>query len=198
MVVIELLETIEVEKHAHQRRPVATGRLDLFQTARLEIASVVQASQGIGQTSLLQPLGHQRAVQAHGHQRTQPSQKIRAGADGETLRITAAALRGLQAIFRPGFNYAKAGVMLLDLQTKTADQQELDLGDDARETEVRNGRLMAALDALNDRYGKGTLKLGSALVEGRDAGQRSRWVMKQERRTPRYTTRVGELVVVRG
>ncbi|WP_256368601.1 DUF4113 domain-containing protein, partial [Aquabacterium sp. A08] len=112
----------------------------------------------------------------------------------DTLRITDAALRGLQAIFRPGFNYAKAGVMLLDLQAKTADQQELDLGDDARVTEVRNGRLMAALDALNDRYGKGTLKLGSALVEGRDAGQRSRWVMKQERRTPRYTTRVGELV----
>jgi len=116
----------------------------------------------------------------------------------DTLRITDAALRGLQAIFRPGFNYAKAGVMLLDLQAKTAGQQELDLGDGARETEVRNGRLMAALDALNDRYGKGTLKLGSALVEGRDAGQRSRWVMKQERRTPRYTTRVGELVVVRG
>ena len=91
---------------------------------------------------------------------------------------------------------AKAGVMLLALQAKTAGQQELDLGDGARETEVRNGRLMAALDALNNRYGKGTLKLGSALVEGRDAGQRSRWVMKQERRTPRYTTRFDELLTV--
>ncbi|WP_101047934.1 Y-family DNA polymerase [Macromonas nakdongensis] len=114
----------------------------------------------------------------------------------DTLRIVGAALMGLERIFRPGYNYAKAGVMLLDLQAATVAQQELDLGDDARETEVRNGRLMAALDALNDRYGRGTLKLGSALVEGRDARQRSRWVMKQERRTPRYTTRWDEVMAV--
>jgi DNA polymerase V len=118
----------------------------------------------------------------------------------DTLRITDAALKGLQAIFRPGFNYAKAGVMLLDLQsqpaTQQAIQQELDLGDAAHETEVRNGRLMAALDALNDRYGRGTLKLGSALVTTQTAHAHRHWVMKQGRRSPRYTTRMDELLRV--
>jgi len=116
----------------------------------------------------------------------------------DTLGITGAALRGLEAIFKPGFNYAKAGVMLLDVQAHAHGQGELDLGDSARATEARNGRLMAALDRLNDRHGRGTLKLGSALVEakGQAAAPASRWVMKQERRSPRYTTRWGELLSV--
>jgi hypothetical protein len=47
----------------------------------------------------------------------------------DTLRIAGAALEGLKRIFRPGYRYAKAGVMLLDLQPAGVQaQQELDLG----------------------------------------------------------------------
>lgn len=49
--------------------------------------------------------------------------------------------------------------------------------------------LMAALDRLNDRYGRGTVQLASAGVGG-DARS---WTMKQQWRTPRYTTRWEEL-----
>ena len=43
-----------------------------------------------------------------------------------------AAVAGLKAIFRPGFNYAKAGVMLIDLLADTVSQCELDVqGDNA-------------------------------------------------------------------
>jgi DNA polymerase V len=52
---------------------------------------------------------------------------------------------------------------------------------------------MRAMDAINDRYGRGTMVLGSAGV----AGDRRVWTMKQGRRTPRYTTHAGELVEVR-
>ena len=120
----------------------------------------------------------------------------------DTLRITQAALQGLQAIFRPGFNYAKAGVKLLDLQAQSAVQDELAWGERAMQTEARNSRLMVAMDAVNDRYGRGTLKLGSALVvsERMDATEQARrppgWVMKQGRRSPRYTTRMAELLEV--
>ena len=51
----------------------------------------------------------------------------------DTAAIVQAALRGLQAIYREGFDYSKAGVMLLDLQGASHRQGELDLeGDNGR------------------------------------------------------------------
>ena len=54
-------------------------------------------------------------------------------------------------------------------------------------------RLMAALDAVNQRWGKHTMKLGSNRLTQAPRG----WVMKQERRTPRYTTQWEEMPLVR-
>jgi DNA polymerase V len=54
-------------------------------------------------------------------------------------------------------------------------------------------RLMATLDRLNDRYGRGTVQLASADVGG---AARS-WAMKQQWRTPQYTTRWDDLPVAR-
>ena len=51
-------------------------------------------------------------------------------ASNDSRDICQAALRGLQAIFRPGYRYAKAGVMLLDLRPADLVQQELALEDD--------------------------------------------------------------------
>jgi DNA polymerase V len=99
----------------------------------------------------------------------------------DTAVIVSAALAGLRAIYRPTFKYAKAGVMLLDLQSNTVQQGGLDLQDDDGQD---RGKLMLALDGLNQRYGRGTLKMASAGL----AGDKLSWSMKQERRTPRYTT----------
>ena len=108
----------------------------------------------------------------------------------DTAALVAAAVAGLKAIFRPGFNYAKAGVMLMDLQADTISQGELDLESD----EVPDrGKLMATLDGLNQRFGKGTVLVASAGL----TGERRAWVMKQERRTPAYTTCWEDLAVVR-
>ena len=98
-----------------------------------------------------------------------------------TVALVSAAVAGLGGIYKPGFNFAKAGVMLLDLQPETVQQSELDLeADDVPE----RGNLMQALDGLNDRYGKGTVHMASAGL----AGDRRVWSMKHERRTPAYTT----------
>ena len=99
----------------------------------------------------------------------------------DTSALVSAALEGLKAIFRPGFNYAKAGVMLMDLQADSVCQGELDLESD----EVPDhSKLMTTLDGLNQRFGRGTVLMASAGL----AGGRRAWVMKQERRTPAYTT----------
>lgn len=108
----------------------------------------------------------------------------------ETSRIVEAALAGLQCIYKPDFLYAKAGVMLLELQPSRVHQTELDLEpDDVRD----KGRLMGALDGLNQRYGRGTILLASTGLQG----DQRRWSMKQERRTPQYTTRWEDMPVVR-
>lgn len=108
----------------------------------------------------------------------------------DTAHIAKAALDGLQRIFQPGYTYAKAGVMLWDLQQEGQQQCELDLeGDNQKD----RSRLMSALDELNQRYGKGTLHMASAGVEG----NKRVWSMKQACRTPRYTTRWDDLPVAR-
>ena len=109
----------------------------------------------------------------------------------ETPTIADAALRGLRAIWRSGFRIHKAGVILLDLNEATRVQGELGLeGDPAW---PGGAGLMAALDRLNDRYGRGTVQLASAGL----GAEARKWTMKQQWRTPRYTTRWDELPVAR-
>ena len=108
----------------------------------------------------------------------------------DTAAITATAVRGIEAIYRTGFNYAKAGVMLLEIQAGTAAVQgELALDEPADE---RPG-LMSAMDRLNDRFGRGSVTLASAGL----AGDRRSWVMKQDFKTPNYTTHWAEMPVAR-
>ncbi|WP_372660098.1 DUF4113 domain-containing protein, partial [Hydrogenophaga sp.] len=102
------------------------------------------------------------------------------------------ALNGLRCIYKPDFLYAKAGVMQMELQPASVHQGELLLDEEPGERRDK-GRLMGALDGLNRRYGRGTVLLGSTGLEG----DRRRWSMKQERRTPQYTTRWEDMPVVR-
>lgn len=107
----------------------------------------------------------------------------------DTTRIVHAALSVLQDIYQPGYPYAKAGVVLMHLQREGLRQGALDLG----ETPAPHPRLVQVLDQLNTRYGQDTVFLASAGLGGRAR----RWSMKQEHRTPRYTTRWDELLEVR-
>ena len=107
----------------------------------------------------------------------------------DTARIVHAALATLESIYKEGYPYAKAGVVLMHLQREGLHQGELDLGD----VPAPSPRLVQVLDQLNARYGQDTVFLASAGLGGRTR----RWSMKQEHRTPRYTTRWEELLEVR-
>lgn len=124
---------------------------------------------------------------------------VRPTADSRIL-ITAA-VEAVRREFRAGFNYSKAGTMLLDLQPASQVQGELDLFSVAEAPEPHGkdkGRpaLMEAMDALNLRFGRDSVRLGSATLASNGAEVRS-WSTKQERRTPRYTTRWDEMPLVR-
>ena len=104
----------------------------------------------------------------------------------DTAELIRYALRGVEQIFREGYRYKKAGVILTELvpahqvQTHLFDQHDRE----------RSQRLMAAIDAINTQWGTGTVRYAAV-------GLQPRWLMRCARRSPRYTTRWEELVVVR-
>jgi len=115
----------------------------------------------------------------------------------ETGEIVGAAVDALSEIWRDGYRYMKAGVMLLDLSPEDVVQQELFPPAAARVAGPRRPapgagrqRLMDVLDRLNERMGRGTVQV-AAEGEGRA------WRMRQEHRSPGYTTRWADLPVAR-
>ncbi len=108
----------------------------------------------------------------------------------DSRELLAAANRALQAIFLEGYRYQKCGVMLLDLVDAECTQPSLleTPDDDARR--ARSQRLMATLDRLNREMGRDTVRFGLPR-------QGNAWTLRCERRTPRYTTRWGELMRVK-
>jgi len=104
----------------------------------------------------------------------------------DTMRLTKVALWGLRKIYRGGYRYQKAGVMLSELVS--ANHRQADLFGSIT-TESKSSQLMAVIDQINARMGKSTLKLASE-------GFRQPWKMKQGNRSPSYTTRWDELICV--
>lgn len=80
--------------------------------------------------------------------------------------------------------------MLLDIMPATVRQGELDFGDAASPGKAN---LMAALEALNQRFGRSTVGIASA---GLPKSNRI-WTMKQERLSRHYTTSWTGLPIVR-
>ena len=103
--------------------------------------------------------------------------------------IAQAALLGLRRIYEPGFDLVKAGVILMELSDGAAEQFELALDDPGPDRTA----LMTAMDLLNQRYGRGAVSLGST---GSTQAHRA-WDMRQERKTPQYTTRLADIPIAR-
>ena len=103
----------------------------------------------------------------------------------DTLRLVAAARLGVDSIFRHGYRYKKAGVLLAGLERKAL--QHASLFDDV-EADGKSARLMRAIDAINVRMGKDAV--GSAA-----AGIDQPWQMRRERKSPGYTTDWDELAL---
>lgn len=101
--------------------------------------------------------------------------------------IIAAATRSLDAIWKDGHRYQKAGVMLGDFFSQGIAQ--LNLFDD---NAPRRGseKLMEVLDHVNAKDGRGTLYFAGQ-------GIQQQWQMKRDMLSPRYTTRYSDLLTVR-
>jgi DNA polymerase V len=112
-------------------------------------------------------------------------------ATNHTLSFIKAAQAGMARTWReaPGarpWRYSKAGVVTTDLKVLEDAPRAL-IGQLDRE---RSAPLMAAMDACNARFGRGSVvPVRAELTEKRT------WSMKFEMRTPHYTTQISELPI---
>jgi DNA polymerase V len=100
----------------------------------------------------------------------------------DTMQIAKAAMWGLKRIFRSGFRYQKAGVLLSEIVPPSAVQTDLFAG----QTDGRSKIVMGLMDRINSRLGRGTLHSARQ-------GFTQPWRMKQEHKSPNYTTCWDEL-----
>ncbi|MDT0691564.1 Y-family DNA polymerase [Salegentibacter sp. F188] len=101
-----------------------------------------------------------------------------------TMVLTKAALYGLKKIFKPGYQYKKAGVIIMGISP--ASERQLSL---FSEEDPRHQLLMKTIDQLNK------VENGKVKFAGMDLGRT--WKMKQERLSNRYTSRIDEIIKIK-
>jgi DNA polymerase V len=100
--------------------------------------------------------------------------------------MTKAAIQAVDRLYRPGFRYSKAEVLLMDLR------QPGEFTDDlfAEIQPQTADRIMGVLDEINARWGRGTLRAASVPAD-------PDWAMRRELMSQSYTTRLDQLFTVR-
>jgi len=101
----------------------------------------------------------------------------------------------LKRIFRPNYKYRKVMIGLTGLTVDNC--QQFDLFDTAYNRKKLNEPLMRAFDTINDRYGRGTIKLACGLGRQVKVENTSAWEIRREYLSPRYTTNINEIPLVK-
>ena len=102
-----------------------------------------------------------------------------------TLSITKAAVEAIKIIFKKGVNYKKAGVIVTGLVPTNNHQLNLFLHENPK-----HKPLMSAIDHLNKKFKTTAIKLANQDL------QRT-WKMKQEHLSPKYTTKINDIITVK-
>jgi DNA polymerase V len=129
-----------------------------------------------------------------------------AGPSADTMVLLGYARSMVGRLWEPGTAYAKAGVVLDGLEPPGTGQQ-LGLFEAAPAPLVLPARpalvtqrpgLMASLDALNQRFGRGAVQVATALPAkaALAADRRTPWEGKAQWRSPAFTTRLEDLLLV--
>lgn len=102
-----------------------------------------------------------------------------------SIELSKFALQALKYIFKPGYAYKKAGVIVQDFSPAHQLQQSL-----FENRDERHIPLMKAVDQLNQLLGQQKIRLASQDLK-------RVWKMKQQKLSPRYTTRLSDIITIR-
>ena len=101
-----------------------------------------------------------------------------------SIEIAKFAVQGLALIFKKGYQYKKAGVIVMDITPENTNQISM-----FENTNPKHKLLMDVIDRVNNAIGQKKVKLASQALD-------RTWKMKQERLSPRYTTRLSEIITI--
>ena len=101
----------------------------------------------------------------------------------DTIIIVKKALQGLERIYRKGYRYKKAGVIMLNLSSSSNIRGLFELN------KVKSDSLMRSFDLINIRYGGSTIHTAAE-------GTGRLWSVKRQKISPNYTTRFSDLLKV--
>ena len=104
----------------------------------------------------------------------------------DSMEITKQALMALKKIYKKGFSYKKAGVIVGDIVPDSSKQLSLFNNKDPFKTRD----VMYAIDYINEKMGRNKVRLA---VQGFDR----KWRLKQEKLSPCYTTRFKDVLQVK-
>lgn len=106
-------------------------------------------------------------------------------ATDSTFDIVASALKITRKMYKKGFYYKKAGVVLSGIVPKTHIQGSLFSSDS------NSGKLSNTIDNIHNKYGFDSIKIASQGV-----GERKGWHLLQEKLSKKYTTSWNDIVTV--
>lgn len=105
-------------------------------------------------------------------------------ATSSSVEIMQFVLQGLTTIYKHGYQYKRAGVVLLDFVDEKNYQKSLFFNSNPKHTP-----LMSAIDKLNSKFGTQKIRLAS-----QDA---QTWKMRQERLSKHFTTDLNDIIEVK-
>ncbi len=100
------------------------------------------------------------------------------------IELAKFAVIGLKKIFIQGYEYKKAGVIVIDFTPEEQEQMAL-----FEKQDERHKKIMKTMDNLNDKFGNHKIKLAAQDLK-------RRWKMNQEKLSPRYTTKIDEIILI--
>jgi DNA polymerase V len=101
-----------------------------------------------------------------------------------SIELAHFAVDALERIYKEGYAYKKAGVIAMEFTPEAFKQKML-----FANTDPRHAQLMAVVDKMNQALGQQKIKLASQDLD-------RVWKMKREKLSPRYTTRLDEIITI--
>ncbi|MDA1182086.1 MAG: Y-family DNA polymerase [Bacteroidetes bacterium] len=107
-------------------------------------------------------------------------------ATNDTTELIRYALVALKSVFKEGYNYKKAGVIVSEIVSENQIQQVLF---DSRTDRHKYSKLMDVMDQINGKMGRDKVRIASG-------GFARKWKLRQEMKSPNFTTNMGEILSV--
>lgn len=106
-------------------------------------------------------------------------------ATNSSITICNFAIKAINQLYKKGYNYKKAGVIVMGIQQESLHQFSL-----FEDENPKHKLLMKVMDTINLKYHSSKIKIANQDLK-------RTWKMKQEHLSPRYTTVIDEIIEIK-